>query len=91
VQAPHRKGLDVNEDDWKELADDEGGDTPDDVFVVRPREERPDEPPTGAGALPVFKVLYGPAGVVRADLGRAHRQMNIMAAMSKRPTDPRRN
>jgi hypothetical protein len=77
----------VNEDNWKDLADDDGGDAPEDVFVVRPREDRPDGT-ARRGALPVFKVLYGPAGVVRADLARAHRQMNIMAAMSKRPPDP---
>ncbi|HEY1594513.1 MAG TPA: hypothetical protein VGF74_03880 [Thermoleophilaceae bacterium] len=80
----------MNEDDWKDLTDDDASDPPDDVFVVRPQDARPDAP-GGRAALPVFKVLYGPAGVVCADLGRAHRQMNIMAAMSKRPPDPRSN
>jgi hypothetical protein len=39
----------------------------------------------------VFKVVYGPAGVVHADLARAKHQMNIMAQMSKRLGDPRLN
>lgn len=80
----------MNEDDWKDLADDEWGDSPDDTFVVGPSAERPD----GSGessALPVFRVLYGPAGAVRADLARAHRQMNLIAAVSLRPREPRHN
>jgi hypothetical protein len=44
-----------------------------------------------AGLQPVFKVVYGPAGVVHADLARAKHQMNIMAQMSKRLGDPRLN
>ncbi len=85
----------MNEDEWRELAGDDSGESSDDIFVVRPREERPETPEGEAagarGALPVFKVLYGPAGVVRTDLARAHRQMNIMAAMSRRPADPTAN
>jgi hypothetical protein len=73
----------VNDEDWKDLADDDPGELGDEEWVVVPPEER--------GLLPAFKVLYGPAGAVRVDLERARRQMNIAAAVSKRPGDPRRN
>ena len=81
----------MNDEEWKDhLADDEGSDLGEEYeFVVVPpseRRARSEEYP-----LPLFKVLYGPVGAVRVDLARARRQMNIAAASSKRPSDPRRN
>ncbi|HEY2602908.1 MAG TPA: hypothetical protein VGI67_15230 [Thermoleophilaceae bacterium] len=73
----------MKDDDWNDLADDDPGELDNEDWVVLPPEER--------RLLPAFKILYGPAGAVRADLARAHRQMNIAAAVSKRPSDPRRN
>jgi hypothetical protein len=81
----------VNNEDWKDhLSDDEWSDLGDDEFVVLPPWQRRN-PSDSYRPLPPFKVLYGPVGVVRVDLERARRQMNIAAASSKRPSDPRRN
>jgi hypothetical protein len=68
----------VNDDCWKDdLSDEDLGEVGEDEYVVLPQ--------------PPFKVIYGPAGAVRTDLERAHRQMNMAAATSKRPGDPRDN
>jgi hypothetical protein len=82
----------VNEEDWKEhLSDDAWSDLgEDDDFVVLPQWQR-GKPSGEHKPLPAFKVLYGPVNAVRADLTRARRQMNIAAASSRRPSDPRRN
>ncbi|HEY7629119.1 MAG TPA: hypothetical protein VH817_00365 [Thermoleophilaceae bacterium] len=82
----------MNDEEWKDhLADDEWSDLgEDDEFVVVPPWARP-RASDSYRPLPLFKVLYGPVGAVRSDLARARRQMNIAAASSKRPSDPRRN
>lgn len=81
----------MNDEDWKDhLADDEWSDLGDDEFVVLPPEQRR-KPSDRYQPLPLFKVLYGPVGAIRVDLARARRQMNIAAASSRRPSDPRRN